>query len=151
MTTEDILLKYKPQKDNLIQILHEIQDAQPQNYLPEEELMKVAKHLNISMSAVFGVTGYYSMFSTIPRGKYILRLCESPICNMFGSKNIANKLKELLQINFNETTPDGMFTLEMSECLGLCGNKPSMMINQQTITGLNEDMIELIINELRIK
>jgi NADH-quinone oxidoreductase subunit E len=149
MMTEEILSKYKPQKDNLMQILHEIQDAHHQQYLPEEELIKIAKYLNISMSSIYGVTSYYTMFSTKPRGKYIIRLCESPVCDMLGSERIANKLKEILHVNFNETTSDGLFTLESSECLGLCGNKPSMMINQQTYTGLNEDIIELIINDLR--
>lgn len=147
--TKEILSKYKPQKDNLIQILHEIQDENPQHYLPEEDLLKVARYMNITMSSIYGVTGYYSMFSTKPRGKFIIRLCESPVCDMLGSLNIANKLKDILHINFNETTSDGLFTLESSECMGLCGNKPSMMINKQTYTGLNDQIIELIINDLR--
>jgi NADH:ubiquinone oxidoreductase subunit E len=149
MKTEEILLKYQPQKENLLQILHEIQDTHPQQYLAKSDLLKVAKYLNISMSAVYGVVGYYSMFSTIPRGKYIIRLCDSPICNMFDSKLIAKKLKDLLKIEVNQTTADGLFTLEMSECLGLCGNKPSMMINKETYTELDENNIELIINNLR--
>ncbi len=147
--TEEILLKYKPQKNNLLQILHEIQTEQPHQYLPETELRKVSKYLNISMSSVYGVVSYYTMFSIKPRGKFIVRLCQSPVCDMLGSQLIANKLKELLQIDFNETTSDGLFTLEFSECLGLCANKPSMMINKQAYTGLNVDVIELIINDLR--
>ncbi|MFZ4400384.1 MAG: NAD(P)H-dependent oxidoreductase subunit E [Bacteroidales bacterium] len=149
MNIEEILSKYKPQKENLLQILHEIQDNHPQHYLTEDALLTVAGYLKMTMSAIYGVTGYYSMFSTKPRGEFIIRICESPVCNMFGSKEITNKLKELLQININETTSDGLFTLEMSECLGLCGNKPSMMINQETYTGLNEGNIEFIINDLR--
>lgn len=147
--TEEILSKHKPQKDSLMQILHEIQDSHPQQYLPEEDLLKVAKYLNISMSSVYGVVTYYSMFSVKPRGRYIIRLCQSPVCDMLGFQIIADKLKNLLQINFNETTSDGLFTLEKSECLGLCGNKPSMMINKEVYTGLNTDVIELIINNIR--
>ncbi|MCX6230324.1 MAG: NAD(P)H-dependent oxidoreductase subunit E [Bacteroidetes bacterium] len=149
MNTEEILLKYKPDKENLIQILHEIQDLHPQQYLTETDLLKVAKYLNITRSFVYGVVGYYSMFSTTPRGKYIIRLCESPVCNMFNSKMIAEKLKEILKIDINQTTADGLFTLELSECLGLCGNKPSMMINRETYTELDENNIELIIKNLR--
>jgi NADH-quinone oxidoreductase subunit E len=147
--TEEILSKHKQQKDSLMQILHEIQDSHPQQYLPEEDLLKVAKYLNISMSSVYGVVTYYSMFSVKPRGRYIIRLCQSPVCDMLGFQVIADKLKSLLQINFNETTSDGLFTLENSECLGLCGNKPSMMINKEVYTGLNTDVIELIINNIR--
>ncbi len=147
--TEEILSKYKPQKDSLMQILHEIQDSHPQQYLPEEDLLKVAKYLNISMSSVYGVVTYYTMFSVKPRGRFIIRLCQSPVCDMLGYQIIADKLKNLLQINFNETTSDGLFTLEISECLGLCGNKPSMMINKEVYTGLNTDVIELIINNIR--
>ncbi len=151
MTTEEILLSHKPHKDNLIQILHEIQDAHPQQYLPETELMKVAKFMNLSMSSVYGVVAYYTMFSTKPRGKYIVRLCESPVCEMLGSEKLAIKLKEILKINFNETTADGFFTLESSECIGLCGNKPAMMINKNTYTDLSEEVVEMIISNLKNK
>ncbi len=147
--TEEILFKYKPLKDNLLQILHEIQDLHPQHYLPEEDLLKVAKYLNISMSSVYGVVSYYSMFALKPRGKNIIRLCQSPVCDISGSQQIADKLKEILKINFGETTIDGLFTLESCECLGLCGNKPSMMINKEVYTGLNIEIIDLIINDIR--
>lgn len=147
--TEEILFKYKPLKDNLLQILHEIQDLHPQHYLPEEDLLKVAKYLNISMSSVYGVVSYYSMFALKPRGKNIIRLCQSPVCDISGSQQIADKLKEILQIDFGETTIDGIFTLESCECLGLCGNKPSMMINKEVYTGLNIEIIDMIINDIR--
>lgn len=145
---DSILMKFEPIKENLISILHEIQDSSQQNYLSESDLKKVAVYLNLTMSEIYGVVTYYSMFSTKPRGKYLIRLCNSPVCNTVGSYKIANKLKELLKIDFNETTYDGFFTLEKCECLGLCGNNPSMMINKEVYTGLSESNIEDIIEEL---
>ncbi len=149
MTTEEILLKYKPQKDNLLLILHEIQNSHPQQYIPKDEMAKVAEYLNLTMASVYGVVGYYSMFSKEARGKYVIRCCDSPVCNMMGSQKILEKLKEILGTEQNETSKDGLFTLESCECLGLCGNKPSLLINEMAYKNLEEESIEKIINDLR--
>jgi len=149
ITVDSILKKYKPIKEELISILHEIQDSNQQNYIPESDIRRVADYLHLTMSEIYGVITYYSMFSVKPRGKYLIRLCNSPVCNTVGSSSIANKIKELLNINYNETTTDGIFTLEKCECLGLCGNKPSLMINKEVFTGLNESVIEEIIKEYK--
>lgn len=146
---DSIRKKYEPKKENLISIFHEIQDNNPKQFIGEEELKKVSSFLNLTMSEIYGVVTYYSMLSTIPRGKYLIRLCHSPVCDIVGSDKIATKIKELLKIDFNETTIDGMFTLEKCECLGLCGNKPSMMINKEVFTGLTESNAELIIESLK--
>ena len=90
----DILNKYEPKKENLISILHEIQDNNPKQFIGEEELKKVSSFLNLTMSEIYGVVTYYSMLSTVPRGKYLIRLCNSPVCNIVGSDKIASKIKE---------------------------------------------------------
>lgn len=146
---DSILKKYIPIKENLISILHDIQDSTKQNYISESNIKKVAEYLKLTMSEVYGVVTYYSMFSTKPRGKYLIRLCNSPVCNSVGSDKIAAEIKKLLKINYNSTTVDGAFTLESCECLGLCGNKPSMMINKNIYTGLSENSVESIIEELK--
>lgn len=146
---DSILNKYEPKKENLISILHDIQDNNPKQFIDEEDLKKISSYLKLTMSEIYGVVTYYSMLSTTPRGKYLIRLCNSPVCNIVGSEKIAFKIKELLDIDFNETTNDGMFTLEKCECLGLCGNKPSMMINKEVFTGLTENNVEIIIESLK--
>jgi NADH-quinone oxidoreductase subunit E len=146
---QEIFKKYTPTKDNLINILHDIQDNHPQNYVSEEAVQATADYLKIPVNHIYGVLTFYSMYSTKPRGKNIIRLCESPPCYMKGSVNILKKLKELLAVKTGETTKDGLFTLELCACLGICGNAPVMMINEDFFGNLTEEKVELIINNYK--
>jgi NADH-quinone oxidoreductase E subunit len=145
---DEILKKYEPKKENLIYILHEIQDNHPEQYIPEDAVMEVSRYLSIPSNHIYGVMTFYTMFSTKPRGKYIIRLCESPPCFLRGSENLLRKLRELLNIKLGETTPDKKFTLELCACLGVCGNAPVMMINEDVYGDLNEEKVEAIIEKL---
>jgi NADH-quinone oxidoreductase subunit E len=146
---KEICEKYTPEKDNLLYILHDIQDHHPQHYIPEEAVQVVAEYLNIPTNHIYGVLTFYTMYSTKPRGKNIIRLCESPPCYIKGSTNILRKLKMLLGVNTGETTKDGMFTLELCACLGVCGNAPVMMINEDVYGDLTEEKVEEIIEKIR--
>jgi len=146
---KEICEKYTPEKDNLLYILHDIQDHHPQHYISEEAVQVVAEYLNIPTNHIYGVLTFYTMYSTKPRGKNIIRLCESPPCYIKGSTNILRKLKMLLGVNTGETTKDGMFTLELCACLGVCGNAPVMMINEDVYGDLTEEKVEEIIDKIR--
>ena len=146
---QEVCQKYAPRKDNLIQILHEIQDQDPQHYISPEAVDTVAEYLDIPVNHIYGVLTFYTMYSTKPRGKNIIRLCESPPCYIKGSDNMLRKLKVLLGINIGETTKDGLFTLEFTSCLGVCGNAPVMMINDDVYGDLTEEKVEEIIEKIR--
>ncbi len=135
--------------ENLINILHDLQEASPQNYLPQESLREVARYLNTTLSAVYGVVNYYTMFSTKPRGKYIIRLCQSPICHMMGSETALESVKKLLGVDLNEPTADGLFSVELSECLGICDVAPSMMVDDEIHGHLSPKVISKMISEIR--
>ena len=102
MFTQELLQKFNPQKNNMLQILHALQDAHPEHYLTDEAMRNVAKYLNISLSSVYGVATYYTMFSIKPRGKYIIRVCQSPVCRMLKSSIIFDTLKEVLNVEIGE-------------------------------------------------
>ncbi|MCF7919319.1 MAG: NADH-quinone oxidoreductase subunit NuoE [Candidatus Cloacimonetes bacterium] len=142
---EEIFKKYTPEKENLIYILHEIQDTHPQQYISEEAVEWVAEYLQIEPSHIFGVLTFYTMFSTKPRGKNIIRLCESPPCFLRGSEKMLKRLAQLLKVKAGETTSDGLFTLELCACLGVCGNAPVMMINEDVYGDLTEEKLDKII------
>jgi NADH-quinone oxidoreductase subunit E len=144
MERKEILKQFKKDKDNLINILHALQNNNPQNYLDPGDLKEVAIYLNITYSHVYGVASYYTMFSLKPRGKYIIRVCNSPVCNMEKSTEIIKEIKNLLLIDEDETTNDKKFTLELSECLGRCDNAPGMMINEDVIGNLNTESLKSI-------
>lgn len=147
MEIEKILRKYPKSKDYLLEILHDIQSQSTNSYIPIEAVQKVANHLNIKKAQVYGVIGYYSMFSNKPRGKYVIRVCASPICNMMGSSNLLDYLKQKLKIDLNETTADGLFIVETTECLGNCAAAPAMMVNQEMFGKLTPGMVDSVLNQ----
>ena len=149
MTPQKIIQQYDPLPENLLSILHDLQDANQRHYLTEQDLQLAAGHLRLPFSFVQGVATFYTMFSLTPRGKFIIRICESPPCHLLGSTTIAQELMKLLSIQFGETTGDELFTLEMSSCLGVCGVAPAMMINDEVYGNLTPQRIREILEEKR--
>lgn len=151
MKTDEILKQFRPVHDNMLGLLHALQDNNPENYLDEKDIKAVAEYLNTTLSHVYGVATYYTMFSLKPRGKYIIRACNSPVCHMEGSVNIIEELGKILGIDVGETTEDHLFTLELSECLGQCARAPAMMINREVYGNLDQIRVAAIIQEYKNK
>ncbi|MCX7027624.1 MAG: NAD(P)H-dependent oxidoreductase subunit E [Spirochaetes bacterium] len=149
MNTQEILQKYEKSADNLLGLLHDLQDAHERHYLSADSLSAAAGYLGLPASYVYGVATFYTMFSLEPRGRYIVRVCQSPPCHLLGSTDISKELIKVLGIRFGETTADGLFTLEMASCLGVCGVAPAMMINGEVYGNLTVPRIEEIIEDLR--
>ena len=149
MSTQEILSKYKPKRDNLLLMLHAIQHNNAGNHITRSDIRQVASYLNTTTASVYGVVRYYSMFSMTPRGKYIIRFCKSPLCRMVGAFDLLKSLEKQLSIRMGETTSDMMFTLEPSECLGQCDKAPVMMVNEQIYTNLDESRLEDILKDLK--
>ena len=143
------LEKFKHEMENLIGILHELQDSNPNNYLTEADMKLAAGYLNTTFSHVYGVATYYSMFSVKPRGKHIIRVCHSPVCGMEGSGSVISKLRELLGVKVGETTPNGLYTLELTECLGRCAGSPSVMINRDLYGNVEPGQLEKILSKYK--
>ena len=149
MSKSDIIARYPPYKDNLLLILHELQNGNQQHYLSDEDLKAVAEYLNITLAEVYGVATYYSMYSLEPRGRHIIRVCKSPVCDMLGSAAVTNRLQQLLGIRTGETTADGLFTLEESACLGCCNSAPSMIIDEEYFGALDDVRLTTILERYR--
>ena len=132
-------------------ILHDLQENNPGQYITSEDIKAVAAYLNITVSSVYGVITYYSMFSLEPRGRFIIRLCNSPVCEIAGSDNLLELIGRTLGIKAGGTTSDGLFTLETSECLGRCDEAPGMIVNDIFYGGLTTEKVLEIINSLREK
>jgi len=138
------------ERDILINVLHKMQ-KHFNNFIPPEAVEIVAKECGVPLSKVYEVLTFYTMFSTKPRGKYIIRVCESLPCHVTGGREIVETLKEVLGIDFGETTEDGLFTLEKTSCLGLCGVSPVIMINEDFYGNLTPERVREIIEEIRKK
>ncbi len=126
---ERVVDRFPRKPDQLLAVLIALQDNNPQNYLSEEDLDLAARHVNVTKARVYGVTGYYSMLSTVPRGRHILRVCRSPVCRMVGGDAVESVLVEQLKVDPGGTTADRAVTLEHTECLGRCHQAPVIMID----------------------
>ena len=90
---------------------------------------------------VYGVVSFYSLFSTVPKGRYKISVCLGTACYVKGARAIIDKLAELLNIPIGGCTPDGKFSLEACRCLGACGLAPVMTINSEVYGRLTPDML----------
>ncbi len=144
-----IIRRYEPKREYILDMLHDIQDASPTKSLSPEAMEKVAEYLGIPVSEVYGTATFYSMFSPRPRGKHIIRVCVSPPCHAAGKEEILATLKEELGIEVGETTDDGLFTLETSSCLGVCGVAPVIMIDDTVYGNLTPERVKEIIASYR--
>lgn len=149
MDKQQVIKNFAPNPDNLILILHALQNNHPQHYLEEDDLLAVAAYLNMTRSQVYGVATYYSMFSLKPRGKYIIRICKSPVCDLEGGAGIESALENHLGIKVGETTKDGLFTIEQTICLGHCDKSPVFMINEDVHGDLKPEKLPEILSEYR--
>ncbi len=149
MEYREIFSRYPRRADELLSILIDIQARDPRNYLCEEAMSETARYLHVTKARVYGMAGYYSMLSTEPRGQHVIRLCRSPICRIFGSFDLASELERVLGVRFGETSEDGLFTLEYSECLGRCNHAPSMMVGSRYYGRLDKEKLRYIIDYLR--
>jgi len=145
----NILREYAPERENLLEILHRIQDSEPLRYIPVQYVQFIADYVKMSPSEVYGVISFYSLLSTTPRSPYIIRVCTSVPCHIMGSTTVLEVLETILGISAGHTTDDGLFTLETASCLGLCDQAPAMMINDDTYGTLTAEKIEQTIERKR--
>ena len=100
-------------------------------WLAKETIAAVAGYLGMAPMAVFEVASFYNMYDLAPVGKYKLTVCTNLPCALSGGVHAAEYLKQKLGIDFNETTPDGKFTLKEGECMGACGDAPVLLMNNK--------------------
>ena len=99
-------------------------------YLPKPAMQMISDKLDEPMSKVLGVVTFYSFFSTVPRGKYVIRVCLGTACYVRGGKDVLEKLKKVLNLDIGQTTTDRMFSLEVARCFGACGLAPVIIVNE---------------------
>ncbi len=113
----------------LIPVLQKAQDLI--GYLPACVLKHIAVRLEKPYSEVTGVVTFYSYFSTVPRGKNLVRVCLCTACYVRGGKDVLKSLQDTLHIDVGQTTPDRQFSLEIGRCFGACGLAPAVMVNNE--------------------
>jgi NADH-quinone oxidoreductase E subunit len=142
----DSCLKKEHSESYLMAILHKVQDTY--GYLSEEHMYEVAQRLQVPTSTVSGVSTFYHFFRLKPRGKNSISVCMGTACFVKGSDKILDAFQTELGIVMGETTKDGMFTLENTRCLGVCGLAPVVTINEQVYSQVTPQQVPELINHI---
>ncbi len=125
-----VIDKYRGRHGALIPVLKEAQDIC--GYLPKNVQHRIAAGLHLSASQVYGVISFYAFFTTIPRGKHLIRVCLGTACYVKRSKQILEKIEKELDIKVRGITKDRKFSLEAVRCLGCCSLAPALVIDEDT-------------------
>jgi [NiFe] hydrogenase diaphorase moiety large subunit len=144
---ESWIMQYGSNRSALIPVLEEVQRRY--NYISEYVIQVVADILDIHPVEVYGVVSFYSFLGHNPKGRFIIRLCQTISCDMQGKERVARQLENDLGIKFGETTPDGNFTLEWANCLGMCDQGPAMLVNDSIYTQVTPERVHDILEECR--
>lgn len=137
--------KHGRARKSLMPILQDI--VLKHNYLTDEAMVEVAKELDISAAEVYGTASFYTFLDTQARGKYVIRICKTITCSMKGKSEIIQTLEDILKIKVGETTPDNLFSLVETNCIGWCHKAPAILINDLPYTELTPEKVSEIIKD----
>ena len=130
-----------------IRVLQQVQGIV--GYLPPEVLKTVSKEMNIPLSELYGITSFYSFFSMVPKGKYVIQVCLGTSCYVKGAERLIKTLKRDFNLESGGITPDGKFSLETVRCLGCCGLSPVIAIRENVHRKVKPSQMKDILSSYR--
>ncbi len=140
-----VIAEHKGQEGAVIPVLHKAQEIY--GYLPIEVQEMISEGLDVPLAEIYGIVTFYTQFSINPKGKYQIGICLGTACYVKGSGDILDKVKEILGIEVGECTPDGLFSIDATRCIGACGLAPVMTINDDVYGRLVVDDVADIIKK----
>ncbi|MBF0297910.1 MAG: NAD(P)H-dependent oxidoreductase subunit E, partial [Oligoflexia bacterium] len=146
---DEFLIEYKQKPGGLIPALQVAQGLF--GYLPKHVIKHIASAFKKSYSEVAGVVSFYSFFSTVPRGKYLVRVCLGTACYVRGGKQLVDEFQKQLKIEVGQTTEDKVFSLDIARCFGACGLAPVITINDEVHQRVKTSQISAILKQYRQK
>jgi NADH:ubiquinone oxidoreductase subunit E len=142
---DSIIESYRNNPGSLLIVLEEVQKIC--TYLPLELQRYIARKMNVPASFVQGVVTFYSYFSTVPKGRNVIKVCSGTACYVRRSQEIMSRLLQHLNIDENEVTADGEYSLEEVRCLGACGLAPIVMVGAETFGLVEPEKAEEILKQ----
>jgi NADH-quinone oxidoreductase subunit E len=132
----------------LMPILQDINKSH--GHVSGEAMVHISKALKVPRSEIYGVVTFYSFLSARPRGRYVIRVCRTISCEMQGNRHpVMTALSQELGIGLGETTADKLFTLEETNCIGMCDQGPAMLVNEDVHVRLTPEAVREILAEYR--
>jgi len=136
------------QKSAILRVMH-IVEEEAGGWLSTDTMDMIAEILEIEPIEVYEVATFYTMFNLEPVGKYVFEVCRTGPCMIVGADDIVSYIEQKLNIKVGQTTPDKMFTLKTTECLGACGYGPMLQCGEQYHENLNTQKIDELIESCR--
>ena len=130
-----------------IRVLQQVQ--QFAGYLPPEVLEAISMEMKIPLSELYGITSFYSFFSLVPKGKYVIQVCLGTSCYVKGGQKILDTLNKNFGLESGGTTPDGKFSLQTVRCIGCCGLSPVMAIRDDVHRKIKPSQLKDILSSYR--
>jgi [NiFe] hydrogenase diaphorase moiety large subunit len=144
---EELTSLYGSDRSALMPILQDLQ--RKYHHISNYAMQVVADLLKIHPVEIFSVVTFYSFLKLEKQGRFVIRLCKTLSCDLHEKERVARQLENDLGIKFGETTPDGAFTLEYVNCIGMCDQGPAMLINDKVITRVHPEQIQDILEDCR--
>jgi NADH-quinone oxidoreductase subunit E len=144
------IAKYPPEQKRSAVMSALIIAQDEKGWLPPEVMDFVADYLGMPSVAVYEVATFYSMYNLKPTGRHKITVCTCLPCGLQGALDAADHLRERLGIDFNETTPDGKFSLKEGECMGACAMAPVLLVNNKKMHDyMTHEKLDRLIEGLR--
>jgi NADH-quinone oxidoreductase subunit E len=147
LSIDAIVHKHNVEPGAVIPVLQEIQETY--GHVPPIAIQRVAEHLNIPASEIYGIVTFYAQFRLEPLGKNLVRVCHGTACHLGGAEMVAEALAQVTGAREGETSEDGLFTVERVACLGCCSLAPCIMVNDETHGRLTPESVSKVVTEMR--
>ncbi len=142
-----ILRNYPAEQRYCLAILQDMQ--REYNYIPKEGMEAAAEYLGCPMSVIYSMATFYKALSLQPKGKHVIKLCDGTACHIRGSSNLRDGIGRHLGIGDGETTEDGLFSLELVNCLGSCALAPVMVVDDRYYGKVTMEQLPGILDSYR--
>ena len=136
----EIAVEYSQRKWALIPLLQKVQSEF--GYIPPQSIPIIASALGLFPSQVQGIISFYTQLHTEPRGRKIVRVCRGTACHVRGGKTILKLVKQHLDVDEGQTTPDLEYTLETLACIGVCALAPNIVVGDRVYGHMNPKKVE---------
>lgn len=144
---QDIVSAFKDVPGGIIEAYHAVQKEY--SCIPEEAIAAAARVFDMPKAQAYGVATFYSYFKVGKRGRNVIRICESAPCHIAGADKVVAALEKELGIKMGESTADGKFALEFTECVGQCQATPVITINSKPYGDVSAEKIPAILAEYK--
>jgi NADH-quinone oxidoreductase subunit E len=134
-------------REDLLVLLRDEQEKA--RHIDEQFIEQTAQSLGLSIGEVYGVATFYHFLSARPLGRNVIRVCKSIPCYLKSSQLVIEAVQAELGIAPGETTLDGRFSLQLTNCIGACDQAPAMLLNHDLHGNLTPEKIAKIIKACR--